>query len=926
MKPVSDIVNGLNPLYLLIAAQAFFVVLGKTVLEFNLGWTDIVVGLATAVAAELLFTYIARRAKGLPFELFFPASAVAAALGIAIFFRATDPIYFFLAALVAVGSKYVLKANGKHIFNPSNIAVVVLVFAFPSAATVEFTQWGNSLWVYALVAAICFFISYRAGAWITTLSFLLSYTALLLISVPFHLDILSVHHYGILGPSLVLFASFMITDPRTSPTGTYPRILHGIGVASAFFLLEMLGVKYALFVASFGVTVLTLLSAYAMRLVPTKAAALPKNSLACLFLVLAMGAAYVQTIRKDGLYVEFTRVSPAFLLMGVESPSITQCSKTPAFVPDKSFNASARMTTGASWGDYDSDGRDDLFVSSIDEPSRLYRNTPLGFVDTTTAAGLPAVNSQSAFFADYDNDGRRDLFVVQGMQDYRTAVDGEPLAQKPKVTAVRVFKNTGSGFSETTKALGLNAFTLPPGGGTLSFADYDSDGYLDFVYAAQANYYDLSPVGNWALLKAFFEPYLNTQQQIICDSAVVTAILQKYGPPEFARAAARDAFVADGGCMLTVERIPLTKDPQALHHNLDDLFFATAYKPGSAHLFTNRGGNGFTEHAPFAAQLHALYASSTGQSFSTAEHPYDAVSNSFYQPVSFDYNQDGRQDIFLSVDWGTNLLMRNDGRLTFSNMTAEAGMNFYGDGMGADVGDYSGDGLQDVAVSNISKTELYKNNGNGTFTDERWVHRLNPLSIAWGINLFDYDNDGRRDLFVGNGNVETRSDLPRLDLTRALYRSDKLYRRTATGFADVTAQGFCPADGQLTRPSAVADYDNDGYPDLFVGYFAFGVARTPPTLYRNTGTGAHYIAVNLTGTVSNADAVGAVVSVTAGGTTQTQTVLLGSSFYAQSSHRLLFGLGKQTNPVDITVLWPSGIKTVSTAVPVDQLLTITEKR
>ncbi len=520
-----------NPLYLLIAAQTYFLVLGKTRLEFNITWTDVVVAVLTAIAAELAFSYIERRVQKQPFKLFFPASAVAAALGLALFFRATNPIYFAAAALAAIGSKYLIRVKGKHIFNPSNFAVVAMVFLFPSAATIELTQWGNSVPVYLLVAAICFYIAYRAGALFTTLSFLGSYSVLLLLSVFYHIDILAVHHYGLIGPSLVLFASFMITDPRTAPVGFYPRILHGASVAAGFFLLEILGIKYALFVASFLTAFFGVFSTYGMQWINEKKhTTLPKNLLTCLLLVGCMGYFYTRTIQHTGVFVDIKSVSWSFLFMGVESPSIAQCSRNPLFVPDSKLGITTpSMTTGAAWGDFDRDGREDLFVSTIDVPSKLYRNTSEGFVDVTAKAGLPAFNSQSAFFADYDNDGQRDLFVVYGMQDYIAAAEGQPIVTKPPAIVLRVFRNTGGQFVEKTKELGLADFKLPPSAGTMSFADYNNDGYLDFVYAERSTYHDITSKDNRALLKSFFEPYLDEAQTLVCTPEVVKDILRRYG-------------------------------------------------------------------------------------------------------------------------------------------------------------------------------------------------------------------------------------------------------------------------------------------------------------------------------------------------------------------------------------------------------------
>ncbi len=916
----------INPLYLVIAAQVFFITLGKTVLPFNVSWLDIGAALVTAILAELLFSYLESRYYGRPHTVRAPWSAVAAALGLGIFFRATNPWYFALAALVAIGSKYLIRRGGVHIFNPSNIAIVTMIFAFPSAATVELTQWGNNVWVYLLIAAICFFVAYRADVWLITISFLVSYTVLLFMSLPYHLDILAVHHFGLLGPSLVLFASFMITDPRTTPKGTIARILHGVAVAAGFFLLELWGIKYSLFVASFLTALLGVFSAYGVSFLSQRSGwAIPRNLLTCLLLGGAMSYAYASTITHKGVFSEFGSIAPSFLFMGVESFSITQCSKDPIYRTTAALTTPPAMTTGAAWGDYDRDGKEDIFISNIDTLSKLYRNTPEGFVDMTAQAGLPGINSQSAFFADYDNDGQRDLFVVYGMQDYLAAAQGQPIERKSPVTVIRAFRSLGGRFVEATTELGLNRFALPPSGGTLSFSDYNRDGYLDFVYAERSTFEDISPINNLALLKSLFEPYLNMQQRLICEPAAAKALLRAYNLPALPSAQTQEAFVDSGGCLINTSEIPL-REHEGAQSVSGHPFNIVAFKPGSAHVFENRHGQGFVEHPVFSLQLQELFAQTQDQFFKDGAYPYDDISASFYQPVSFDYDSDGQQDILLSIDWGTNLLMRNEGNFVFSNVTAEAGMNYAGSGMGSDVADYNGDGLLDVVAGNIRRVVLFANRGDGTFANEEERYNLNPLGISWGISFLDYDLDGREDLYVGNGSVEVTSNVPWLDLSRPLYRSDKLYRNVTEGrFEDATASAFCPADGKLTRAVAVADFDNDGDPDILSGYFAIGAARTPPQLYVNQHKGRHYLSIELQGVRSPADAAGAVVSVTAAGHTQTKPLLLGNSFYAQNSYRLLFGLGEHTGPVDISVLWPSGSTTQIKNAAVDRALKIIEQ-
>ena len=144
-----------NPVNLLIAAQGAFISAGLIYLDFGVTSLQIILSVGTAILTELMFSnFGSAKARSQPIQLFFPSSAVAAALGICIFFRATTPGLFALAAFLAIASKYIIKIRGRHIFNPSNFAIVLMAFAFTSSATIEFTQWGNNIYLLLAIAMI----------------------------------------------------------------------------------------------------------------------------------------------------------------------------------------------------------------------------------------------------------------------------------------------------------------------------------------------------------------------------------------------------------------------------------------------------------------------------------------------------------------------------------------------------------------------------------------------------------------------------------------------------------------------------------------------------------------------------------------------------------------------------------------------------
>jgi hypothetical protein len=133
---------------------------------------------------------------------------------------------------------------------------------------------------------------------------------------------------------------------------------------------------------------------------------------------------------------------------------------------------------GAAWGDYDDDGRPDLFVSNQEAPQRLYHNNGDGtFTDVAAALGVTGpASSFSCWFWDYDNDGRLDLFVA-GFRAHLNDVIADYLGLAAKGERLRLYRNRGAaGFRDVTAEVGLNRVLLPMGS---NFGDIDNDGYLD---------------------------------------------------------------------------------------------------------------------------------------------------------------------------------------------------------------------------------------------------------------------------------------------------------------------------------------------------------------------------------------------------------------------------------------------------------------
>jgi len=245
--------------------------------------------------------------------------------------------------------------------------------------------------------------------------------------------------------------------------------------------------------------------------------------------------------------------------------------------------------------------------------------------------------------------------------------------------------------------------------------------------------------------------------------------------------------------------------------------------------------------------------------------------------VIFDYDNDGWPDIFLpngSTVKGfppdqapTSHLYHNNHDGTFTDVTAKSGLAHAGWGQGACVGDYDNDGSLDLAVTYWGQTILYHNNGDGTFTDVTEKAGLKTPGSPWstGCSFIDYDRDGHVDLFIARyvdfsydtvprpGQVETCSwkGIAVMCGPRGLKTSvNALYHNNGDGtFTDVSEKShITPAPGCFGFTSLTADFDQDGWPDIFVA-----CDSTANLLYHNNHDGTFTEMAKQAGVAYNED-------------------------------------------------------------------------
>jgi hypothetical protein len=320
-----------------------------------------------------------------------------------------------------------------------------------------------------------------------------------------------------------------------------------------------------------------------------------------------------------------------------------------------------------------------------------------------------------------------------------------------------------------------------------------------------------------------------------------------------------------------------------------DLFVANS--AGNTNIFYRNNGNGtFTAVLPPAVVPEAN--NSTGCAWA-------------------DYDNDGFLDLFVGVDGPASFLYHNNGDGTFTSMDENVITTSGTSSISASWGDYNNDGLLDLFVASHENDLLFRNEGNGVFTqiaDEVVVNDgADSRGCAWG----DYDNDGFLDLFVttigGTGNLLYHNNG---DGTFTRIRDTIVARDIADSFA-----------------CSWADYDNDGFLDLFVANGSH-FAEEKNFLYHNNGNANHWIKFQLVGTISNRSAIGAKVRVKAliRGKDQWQMrEITGGDGYGNSQPLLAdFGLGDAALIDTVRVEWPSKKVQELKGVATDQFLTITE--
>jgi len=519
-----------------------------------------------------------------------------------------------------------------------------------------------------------------------------------------------------------------------------------------------------------------------------------------------------------------------------------------------------------------------------------------GLVTRTEAGGeknkkyiIETTGSGAAFF-DYDADGWPDIFLVNG-----TTLDNPSGLSAPKS---QLYHNNHDGtFKNVTQQSGIG---LTGWGQGVCAGDYDNDGHTDLYVTfwghsvllhnnSDGTFTDVTKkAGLWRA-----EPQWETGCAFVeyDHSGRLSLFVAQYVDLDLAKTPVPGS---NNNCMW--KGIPVMCGPRGL-------------KGTRSELFRNNGDGTFTDVSEKSGVAKTA--------------PYYC-----FTALTGDFDNDGWPDIYVSCDSTPSLLFRNNRDGTFSEMAAEAGVAFNGDGheqagMGAHAADYDGDGWLDIIKTNFSEdtATLYHNNGDGTFTDatnEAGLGR-NTQYLGWGTLFLDVDNDGGPDIFIANGHVYPEVDGKGF---RTSFREPKvLYWNAGNGrFIDVSQSAGPGLAAPLNSHGvAAADFDNDGSVGILVNN-----SHDPPSLLKNLAQQGNWILFKLVGTRSNRDAIGARVTLTAEGRKQIQEVRSGGGYNSQSDFRLHFGLGKAATVQLLEIRWPNGAVQKLKDLAANQVMTITE--
>jgi hypothetical protein len=512
-------------------------------------------------------------------------------------------------------------------------------------------------------------------------------------------------------------------------------------------------------------------------------------------------------------------------------------------------------------------------------------------------------------------------------------------------------------FTDLTRAIGIdfthensatsNKYLIETMGGGVALLDYDNDGRLDMFFTNGAKLDDPQPPGKPPDKsdRRFWNRLYRQNQHGAFEDVTAKAGVTGAQQNHYAMGVAVGDYDNDGYADLYVTNY----GGNILYQNRRDGTFADVTRSAGV------AGDGWSASAGFAdfdndGKLDLFvtryvkwsldsnrYCGEKKPGYRAYCHPdnYEGVANLLYRNngngtftdvsakagiaspdgkglgVAFaDYDNDGFIDVYVANDSVQSFLYRNVGDGTFTEVGLLAGVGFTEDGktfagMGVDFADYDNDGRPDIVVTDLSneRYRLFRHGGDGSFSDVTDASGVGGATLpfsGWSTRFFDYDNDGWKDLFVAQGHVMDTIEKTAPNLK---YLQPPLLLRNQSGRFERVSPGEAFGKDWAGRGAAFGDLDNDGDTDVVVS----NVGQSAFVLRNDGGNRRNWLAIRTIGRTSNRDGIGCRVKVVSGsGLTQHFTVSTAAGYLSASDKRLLVGLGADPVAKLVEIHWPSG--------------------
>ncbi len=910
-------------------------VLGQVAFGFDLSIAQILISIGTCAVLETGIAFSRQHV------LIWPASAMLTGNGVAFILRVPGTAHgdwwsvrgwwiFAGTAAVSLLSKHVIRLRGRHLFNPSNIGLVACFLLLGSSRAEPLNFWWARMSAWMVLALIIIVagglvILLRIGLLGIALAFWLSFAGGLGVLAATGHAMTSRWHLGPLtgwtfwwtlvsSPEILVFLFFMITDPKTIPSGRRGRFAYAVSIGLlAVLLIAPARTEYWSKVALLGALVIV---CAAMPLV--RALRRPRLARRRAGVLAAAGlAAYAGALVAAGLPAR----SAAAVPVAAGSGPLPTIEILPSRGVSTSLNSrTARAITFDLVSDLKVQPQTSDRVRVWLEPGPG-QDPPLAVAEFSTGGRFVTYRLRQA--------GSR-WALAGGTGALRPVPELPAIPVLPGYSLASVAHRVGLDFQQGSFRFGVTPDTPAMMGGGVCWLDYNNDGWLDLF--AVDNYSD-SQYADWESHGGppTSELFRNDRGTFVNVTKAADA-----GLPTRGEGCVAADLNGDGHTDLFVTT---ATDDELLWNNGDGTFtegarkagiFSAGWHSGAAVADVNGDGRpdlfvaGYTDlNHPIPGSLKGFpgnYRGVRDELFLNEGHrhfkevgarvgldpkPYDHSLGA----VFVDVNGDGRPDLYVANDEDPNRLYLNEPGgpegFHFVQVARSYGVADANAGMGIAAADWTGDGLTDLFVSNS------RGQGNAafraaseTFANARptFKNAFGTNPTGWGDSWIDLRNNGKLELVIANGGIPVTN--VKKDAAPVQVLAPKGGRYVDSGLLRGVR-----VDG---RGLAAADYDNDGRVDIAVGTVGGRLV-----LLHNLSQAGHWLEINIA-----PFSPGAVVTLIDDGGRQVREVQAGSSYLSSEDPRIHFGLGKATVARELVVRFPDGTVRRLQNVRADQILTV----